>query len=645
MSETPAVSTVQVINPRIEPQPDPVYATTVNPDQDQVYKISASSLSNDYISFNNITTLGRQRAYEDSFELELTVTVTFKGNPNYDTIMPPMHGFFMPVSFPFNSVCEQATVNINGGAFFNNPMAVKSAKERYWCSKKLQESFANHTPCQKPFLQDELCVGDGFGTNTDFARHVFEKWRTRMFGSKTGFNSRATGPLGTTNFSILPNYKSSGTADVKTLTFTWREPIFCSPFSSRYDATYGRPLYNITSIDMAFNLVDLRNMFQVVAQPLDRYEVNIDSCQLCYHVLTVTAPISHSFTVVPYRRFVPYITDLPGVTYSGNGVMTDIQATSGVYTLNEIPTAIWVFLAPPLSEYQRFNWDGLPLNVPDPDSPSDPLPNRCFFGPNSRHTNNKLFGFLKRINISCGNTTQILDTYSVYDLYRIAKANGCMDNFEDWSNPNPFDETFCETFNSSTGIFHSGDPDIAPGVGSVLRLIPGTDIILPDQKLTPGANGNNLVFQVQATYDYAGLGNREHGLSLWLLFEYVGVATITPGQCTITMNPLGNGAIMAAAPTVSGTSTESEATPSTTEGSGWLDKLKSVLGVANKIAKDTGIVSSALNFIPGVGPAASSIAKSFGYGYKRPRLDGDGAAEASAGTALGGAVMGLGDFC
>lgn len=640
MSDTPSVSTVQVIDPRIEPQPDPVYAVTVGPDQNQYYKIPASGISDTYVTFNNLTTLGKDRAYSDTFELEITVDVTFRSGNSGRCHVPPIHQYFMPVSFPFNSVCEQARININGGAFFNNPMATIRAKERYWDDKKLQESFANHTPCQKPFLQDELAVSRGWGTRDDFHNYYWRGCRTRMFNSQTGFASRANGPLTSSNYAILPNYSITKTEDEEvseTMTITWREPIFCSPFSSKYDATYGRPLYNITSIDLAFNLVDLRNMFLVCNESFSNYEVHIRDIQLCYQVLTVTAPINHSFTVVPYRRYVPYITDMPG-SLSGSDITSDVKITSGVYTLNEVPTAIWVFMAPCLAEYQRFNWDGIPPGMSTGSGPDD-----AFFTASSRHTNNKLFGFLKHISISCGNTTQILNTASVYDLYRIAKANGCQDNFEDWSRVDPFQEFMHYTGrDDDTGEFDPVRTHSIPGCGSVLRLIPGTDIVLPEQKLVPGANANNLVFQVEATFDYQGLGNRDRKMSLWLLFEYVGVASITPGNCVVTMNPLGNGAIMAAAPTIS-----PPETPSTTEGSGWFDTLKSAwTNYVKPILKQTKLASTAANFIPGVGPVLSTALASqgYGYGYKRPRDDEEGG-NVPGGNFAGGAVMGLGDFC
>lgn len=641
MSDTPSVSTLQVIDQRIEPQPDPVYLNVVGPDQNQFYKIPASAVSDSYVAFNNLTTLGKDRAYLDTFELEISVDITYATGADGGWIPPP-HGCFMPVSFPFNSVCEQARININGGAFFNSPLSTIRAKERYWDEKKLQESFANHTPCCKPYLQDEAGRPGIMGYD-DVITQTQGLYRSRMFGNQKGYGSRSTGPSGNTNFAFEGNYVPTAVAsDTATWTWTWREPIFCSPFSSRYDATYGRPLYNITSIDLAFNLADLRNMFLSANISCMNYEVHIKDVQLCYQVLTVSAPINHAFTVVPYRRYVPYITDIQGPnpdgSFPGTQITQNVRATSGVYTLNEVPTAIWVFMAPALAEYQRFQFSPITAQ------------NQFF---KAVATNNKLFGFMKHISISCGNTTQILNTASVYDLYRIAKANGCKDNFEDWSSADPFDTCSHLVDDGNGGVTMSpATPLNIPGCGSVLRLIPGVDIVLPEQKLIPGSNANNLVFQVEATFDFNGLGNTDRKMALWLLFEYVGVASITPGNCVVTMNPLGSGAVMAAAPTVSADDVAPEPT-SSTEGSGVWDDIANfgrrvIRGVGNAARavydwgrEHQGAIPGMLRQIPGnFGQVAAQMATSAGLGYKRARDD-----IYNNDAVNGGAVMGLGDFC
>jgi hypothetical protein len=664
------VSTVRLVDPRIEPQPDPLYTVTTGPKQNQFYKLPPSGLSNSYITFNNLTTLGTDRAYLDSFELEITATFTFTRT---NSRAPTTDGWTFD-SFPFNKCCEEVRVNVNGGAFFSQPLSYLRAKERYWDTRRLAEAYANVCPYHKPLLQHETACANHptervanstlsgshiepiqgetvsviFSTPEDSAVTQLAIDATgyaagqlglpsRCLQSAKGYSPTEAGVMSAPNNSIVPGNVGSGN---QTFTVTWREPIFASPFSSRLDDTYGRPLYNITSLDIAFNMQDLGNMIRVVDEGITSYTVNFDSVQLCYQVETLPPGFAPpAMTVVPYRRLVPYITDAssPLSTTADN---ENVTLTSGVYTLNEIPTAIWIFAAPSKAALQTNQPDVITYLAAE--EPVDPAVASSTWADatTSMYGFNKLFGFLKNVNITCANTTQILNTAAVHDLYRIAKANGCQDNFEDWSRLHPH-------VNHDCAFRYSGAANVTPvprsmqmpfrrcpGAGSVLRLIPGTDIVIPEQELVPGANANNLVFQVSATFDIPKCYGNYRDYSLWLLFEYVGVATITPGQCQIAMNPLGDGdKAVASAPVVSAAQA-SEPTTDMVEGSGFWDKIKSGLRTLNKIAKETGIVSKALKFVPHVGDTLSGVASAMGYGWggrKRPRV-------------TGGAVMGMGDF-
>ena len=673
------INSVQVLDSRIEPQPAPTYAVTIGPDQNQWYTNESSGLTQNSISFNNLTTLGKDRAFLDTFELGLKVQVKFKigskvhlNNLDYRfkpapgmTKLPP-RGMFMPQSFPFNTVCDQVQVNINGGAFFNNPSQIIRAKERYWDERKLQESYGNVCPCCKPIIQDES--GYRQFTIPDMGKNInVTNSRSRMLAPQVGYASSSTGPFGTTNFSILPDYdpqRYSGGAEMEpgeyTLTVEWREPVMCSPFSSRYDATYGRPLYNVTSIDLQFKMFgSLRNMFMCLCPiVVEDWTVTLQTACLYYQVMTVTAPVPHDITVVPYRRYVPYITNHPNsdVINAATGKGQDVKFTSGVYTLNEVPTAIWIFAAPQLKFFQDIS--GYSPSASNRFSINGPLCN----------TSNRLFGFMKKLSISCGNTTQILNTATPADLYRIAKSNGCQDSFSDWSNPDPMEyevypgvqtgqkwgpqESAFTDVECGVWVRDVTDvlKDCCPGAGSVLRLIPGVDIVLPEQRLIPGANANSLVFQVQAEFDFDYGNCQSVPVALWVLFEYVGVAAFTPGNCMVTMNPLGNGGIAASSPVVAASRVEA---PSTTEGSGWLDVVKNVFGTINDIAKKTHVISEGLSHIPGPwGEKLSGWAKKLGYGEAPMDDDGEGDEEKNARRANkrardldGGAIMGLGDFC
>ena len=224
---------------------------------------------------------------------------------------------------------------------------------------------------------------------------------------------------------------------------------------------------------------------------------------------------------------------------------------------------------------------------------------------------NKLFGFLKHVSISMANTTQILNTADIPDLYRIAKMNGCQDSFRQWGIMDMVDPRVTNENNPGETTYI--------GPGSVLRLIPGQDIVLPDNDLIPGANANNMVFQCEATFDIPPHSKELGTYALWVLFEYVGMATIRVGSCDITMNPLGNGAVMANAPIVSPTSEITEG-----EAAGGFS-LGALVGTALQTARNHKLVSRLLRTLAGKAETA-------GYGISPMK------------RARGGAVMGYGDF-
>lgn len=685
------VKTVQFVDPRIEPQPDPVYDYVIAPTQNQYYKIPASGLSNSSITFNNLTTLGVDRAYLDTFEIELGVTITFTTVPGAGDEaareLIPNPGDWTFDSFPFNKCCDEARVNINGGAFFSQPMSYIRAKERYMNQYELSKCYENVCPCHRAELQTEsgrnycdpetdgvangfsgtsdeypattvgllaLRTGVGFSTLTgaggvvtglnahtslkppsrygSFIAHSLQSSQ----GLTGGFNNAIVRKGGKFNQGALigyPNYSRNAAGTQTIVKVKWREPLFVSPFSSRYDANYGRPLYNITSMDFSFTLQNLGNMIRVMNTRahnqgyVSGYTINIDSAQLCYQVMTIPPILNKPLTtLVPYRRFVPYITDYhqalagdPATNITSTG--GTIAITSGVYTFNEMPTAIWVYCQPCKADLQT--------NEPDDTGADIAALAETPYAVGNWDTN-RLFGYIKRINISMANTTQILATADIPDLYRIAKANGCEDSYLSWAGDDVINPCMTSPYN-----YTANNPKIpAPmyfGAGSVLRLKPGVDLIVPDQPLIPGSNANNMVFQCTAEFYIPPHSPKHARYSLWLLFEYVGVAAISPGQCEITMNPLGSGEIMAVSPVMSATS---DATEGNLEGSGFWDAVKKAARIAGQLADD-GIINMILKRVPGT-EGAQKWLESHNFGAqpatKRPR----------GGACQGGAVMGKG---
>ena len=709
----PTVKTVQFTDPRIEPQPDPVYDYVIAPTQNQYYKIGASSLSNSSITFNNLTTLGVDRAYLDTFELELTATFTFNihnTTPDDFTVCPAPDEWTFD-SFPFNKCCEEAHVNINGGAFFSQPLSYIRAKEHYMSQEALAKCYENVCPVYRPVSQYES--GDSYNAHVEpsvrhnaFRPSIFKNvnlnpttpgdtittttghqpiavtnftssvaacdglarptrygagmvgYARSQVGFDGGFNNdivrldgkRVTDTnsrdLGDVKYHFVKDERGVSNHNQMQIVVTWREPIFCSPFSSRYDADYGRPLYNITSMDLTFTMQNLGNMIRIMHYHnpdvyVESYDVNIDAAALCYQVMTIPPIMKKPLTtLVPYRRFVPYITDLSrrGVNaiYDGeSGEITvnggTITVSSGVYTFNEVPNAIWIFCAPNKACLQGNDLDAYTEKI----NGENPLDTQSCVVHGNWDTN-KQFAFIEKVDISMANTTQILSTAKVNDLYRIAKANGCEDSFASWSGSNILNPRLASPTTFAATLPTENKPTVNSliplncGCGSVLRLKPGVDLIIPDQALIPAANANNMVFQARATFTIPPHAAAQNKYALWLLFEYVGVAAISPGQCEITMNPLGSGEIMAASPIVSGSDSYNES--GIQGGSGFWDSLVTKFEKAQHVARETGIISRILRSIPSASAQkAADYVEKCGYG-----------APPSAKRARGGAVIGKG---
>lgn len=679
------VKTVQYLDPRIEPQPDPVYEYVIGPTQNQYYQIPASGLSDTSISFNNLTTLGVDRAYLDTMELEITAQITFHvggqasgaGDDPKDRELLDINTWTFD-SFPFNKCCDTARININGGAFFSQPMMYIRAKERYMNQWELSKCYENVCPYNRPMLQYESGTDywpagheeTATDTTARFVNNAIkETLPTRYACGRQGCMQSAQGWDGGFNNSIVipgkklanePGYENyhfgkniaDNSIDYNTIiaNVRWREPIFCSPFSSRYDATYGRPLYNITSMDLNFTMQNLGNMIRiknwganagndVLNNGVDAtlfvkdYNVHFTSMKLTYQVMTIPPVLNKPLTtLVPYRRFVPYLTEFnnngvssEAVSIDQNGTMlstatSPVEITSGVYTFNEVPTAVWIFVAPTKDLIMGNNESQASKSAPSAGTITN-------F--NHNWDSNKMFAYIRKVNLSLANTTQILDTAKVEDLYRIAKANGCEDSYINWSG---YPRLMCNPrfMDFDLDRHSSFDSACYQQTGSVLRVKPGVDLVVPDQPLIPGANANNMVFQARVTVDIPPHDVNQNKYALWLLFEYVGVAAISPGQCEISMNPLGSGEIMSVSPVMSATS---DSTEGQLEGSGFWDTVKKNARIAGQIANE-GILSKILRQIPHAEKAAD-WAESHGLGEPAKK-------RGKSGGVSGGAVIGRG---
>ena len=624
------------------------------------YRLPASALSNTSIAFNNLVVLGKNQMYSNTFQVETEFEITMKTTgqaPKY-VICPDICRSMRARPFPFASVTDQVRINLNGNVFTNPVAYTLPARLQYMDQEALIESYMNECACVIPKNHQEtgyrsMADANNYGLVPYYnGRSLFKNLvlgSTEQSDSVTqyflveGANSHPIYKQYDLSNEVMLNgtgsIPSSSTNDqVHTFTFkyTTTEPIFCSPFASRLDANYGSPITGIQSLDISFTLNDLRRAFLMYLPNVDptSFTVNITKCTLLYDVISTIPDPSTAIvgpTYYPYRIIEPYITDYPSNPLPNSKNEFSGTITSGVYTLTRVPTAIWVWIGPTKGVMQHFQTQALTKSS-------------SITGLYSAE--NDYFGAIDHINITMGNTTQILNNASVLDLYRTSKANGCQLTFKDfWPQDNPPVSYQIRGTTSIADATVSRDEDRSPGPGTVLRLVPGLDLIMSDRDLVPGSACENVVFQLTANFRWllnsATPGAFNRNIALWLGFEYTGVIEVKDGTATLNTAPISVPAAKAA-PMLRVASENIPARAFLAEGGGIFDKIWSGIKSGVKWLRDKKLVSKIARSIPHpVAQTVGQVADDLGFGYdlpsKRGRYYDDDDIE-------GGAIMGLGDF-
>lgn len=528
------------------------------------YKIPASGLSDDSLTFANLITLGPNRLYSSSFEIEYTATFHWRwSNPHADFVVSPEEfmGFH---AFPLHSVTNQIRINLNGGALTSRPQQWLRVRERYWPSRKMHK-YLTVCPHRK---------GDTYTSNPDgpVNRDLLAPTTDRNEGLRGSWKW------------CIENITMDDDQTGVTMRVTFREPILCSPFNARLDQVYQRPIFGITSLDINYHFDDLGLMpFFKTGTGAQNVTCHINSAQLCFQVASLPAGQTvEPHCTLPYHEHTFYVTDINMTQGIRDG--DEFTVTSGVYTLAQVPQAIWIYVAP-RQEYLQHQL--------------------AEYGANREY--HFSFANCRNLSLTLGNNTQILNTASQFELYKMCLANGLQET--------PF-QSFCK----ANGGF---------GMGSLLRLIPGVDINIPDQELVPGTDAGQLVFQVQGTFDWPyrkGLDvvpGWSPDLSLYIMFDYTGILDITPAHADIDMIPIKSAAAVSAAPVVVPRENEGAADNNdvgTATGAGILDFLKT----AGKWVAKKGLLTKGAQY-------AERFLNGMGYGPSVKR-------------ARGGALMGGGDF-
>lgn len=497
-----------VADPRVVTETGVVMNQYVGPLNWEHYKIPASGLSNTQITFANLVTLGANRIYDSNFTLEYTVQITLNnGGEQHDLEMVKNAIRFHP--FPLHWVCDQLRCNINGAACMSRPQETLLQRMMYWRQDVLNKTCAYCPHTKAPSISDATLFFNADATIDQVMLNHQKKYG--KYGSQE---------VGTPLPCVSIRAEVSGTNDIITITF--REPVICPPFNQRLDRVYQSPLYNITSIDIVYQLNDLKAMLEASTRiavdddndfnmtiierlsPSNVTGINITSAELCFNVASLPSGMTVPPSLqLPYYDNVCYVTNA-NIPAGTTGLRT---ITSGVYTLAQVPTAVYIFV----SNDQLYRSSGQTTGS-------------CY---------EPGFCPIKDINITMGNNTQLLNTTSEFDRYQMALANGLEDiTWEEFKNPViPLPYTNMPTIRS----FNQGGHFCR----CILRLIPGVDLLIPDKRLVGGTDAEQMVFQVRLTIDPAGIPDAiQPSLALWIMFEYCGILTIEPVHASIDMLPI-----------------------------------------------------------------------------------------------------------
>lgn len=516
---------IKVADPRVVVEQGVTLNDYEGPLQWEHYKIPASGLSNTQITFANLVTLGTNRIYNSQFTIEYELEVDYSAT---SAVAEVAARYIHLKPFPLNQVADQVRCNINGAACISRPATTLLQRMPYWRQAVLDKT-CSECPHELPpaglpsttlvrgvmhFKKGDL--GDEAGVaGTDIPNSLVDiddqveipiTMMSDVCDDATAYDRK----IGRKELNVMN--VTQDTVNNK-LVFTIREPILCPPFNSRLDNLYQRPLCNITSLDIVYTLNDLCNMLtrraQIwakdslrsgatdlgtdgIAYNAARLAVSIKSAQLCYDVASLPAGMSVPPTQsMPYFDYVNYVTDIP----TGHAGNASVNASSGVYTLSQVPTAIYIFVSENVNfrnTYQTDTWL------------ESAFPHFCP---------------IKHINLTVGNNTKILDTTTMYDRYRMCLANG-LENVP-WR---VFKDAAVNNGSRKVSSRH------------VLRLIPGIDFTIPEQRLVGGTPADQLVFQAHVEADCSDI--HVNNMALWIMFEYCGTLTIEPVHATIDMIPL-----------------------------------------------------------------------------------------------------------
>lgn len=436
-----------------------------------------------------------------------------------------------------------------------------------------------------------------------------------------------------------------------TLTARIREPVIAEPLDFTSSADFGRSMWNITSVELRYTFNNyLKNMIAIDEYKLMKnaewywaYEICkslyegktqnsiinddniniefVEAPRLIYNIATPFVPPNCPF-ICAHKQFQRYESHLDVKLNSENINRKDyinihdakkITAVSEAYPLQFHPNAIYLWVGE--RNTNRYS-----------------SPNRYF------HVDS--YAKICGVRITYGNTSNILAQFDDHELFQMSLRNGLQDRtFLDWNaipksittdteyggykdfygygGTAPYItqdvETESEKQTTNKGIVYKTVDATElvtykryAGIGSVIKLIPGIDVLTGDttNPLVAGMHAYSATIKIEVDFIPLNI-NEAIDYSLYVMFEYDGVCTINANSCDLGMIAIDSWAQLKATPKAR-TIRETYA-----YGSGLGERaldlgrkikaLSNTFGIVKRIATGSG----AINGLPGMAPKMS----------------------------------------
>lgn len=348
--------------------------------------------------------------------------------------------------FPIMSNMQTLQTTINNTTFTQNSYNYIQALMKYDLNNDKIRGVYSETPSQY----------DPYQAYSQWTTYGSARSPFAFFGENSTVNSRG---------SYQPTFVSG---DGKTLQYTVTEPLFLqSPFIwDNNDAHNG--YVNVNTMDFVFTLnSNLSRMWS--HDPVNGNAITSINVTFTQSPLLRFFYISPQDTMpIPKQVSYPYY---PLDRYITQGLSLAPGATATVTTnnvqLQQIPKCVYHFV--------QITDSAKTFSTTD------------------------TYAVITNINVQFNNMTGLLSSADTYDLYRMARRNGCCLSFPEWNNY----------------------------VGSVLRIDFGTDLGLPPQ-LAPSVMGN---YNYQAGITFTNTSPSTIQYDVFTVMCYEGTVTISVGSC------------------------------------------------------------------------------------------------------------------